>query len=168
VRAQQVQGHGSRADARDHPAQDRRPGHHVRRRAGHRDQDARLDGSAESQPRQGEAEQEGEGRVEAHGLVKILAGTSGYAFKEWKGNFYPADLKDDGFLGFYASKFPAVEINNTFYRLPKENVLREWAEQVPETFTFAIKASMRITHYARLKADAAGPLDFLLRNTAAM
>ena len=83
--------------------------------------------------------------------MKILAGTSGYAFKEWKGKFYPADLKDDGFLGYYASKFPAVEINNTFYRLPRENVLREWAAQVPETLTFALKASQRITHHARLK-----------------
>jgi uncharacterized protein YecE (DUF72 family) len=98
--------------------------------------------------------------------VKILAGTSGYAFKEWKGNFYPADLKDDGFLGYYASKFPAVEINNTFYRLPKENVLLEWAAQVPETFTFALKASQRITHHARLKEESASALDFLLTNTS--
>jgi uncharacterized protein YecE (DUF72 family) len=98
--------------------------------------------------------------------VKILAGTSGYAFKEWKGNFYPADLKDDGFLGYYASKFPAVEINNTFYRLPKENVLLEWAAQVPETFTFALKASQRITHHARLKEESASALDFLLKNTS--
>jgi uncharacterized protein YecE (DUF72 family) len=98
--------------------------------------------------------------------MKILAGTSGYAFKEWKGNFYPADLKDDGFLGFYASRFPAVEINNTFYRQPKENVLQEWAAQVPETFTFALKASQRITHHARLKEESADTVDFLLRNTA--
>lgn len=98
--------------------------------------------------------------------MKILAGTSGYAFKEWKGNFYPADLKDDGFLGFYASKFPAVEINNTFYRLPKENVLLEWAAQVPHTFTFALKASQRITHHARLKEESASALDFLLKNTS--
>jgi uncharacterized protein YecE (DUF72 family) len=98
--------------------------------------------------------------------VKILAGTSGYAFKEWKGNFYPVDLKDDGFLGYYASKFPAVEINNTFYRLPKENVLLEWAAQVPETFTFALKASQRITHHSRLKEDSASALDFLLKNTS--
>ena len=98
--------------------------------------------------------------------MKILAGTSGYAFKEWKGNFYPADLKDDGFLGYYASKFPAVEINNTFYRLPKENVLLEWAAQVPETFTFALKASQRITHHARLKEESASALDFLLKNTS--
>ncbi|HEX6627471.1 MAG TPA: DUF72 domain-containing protein, partial [Gemmatimonadaceae bacterium] len=100
--------------------------------------------------------------------MKILAGTSGYAFKEWKGNFYPKELKDDGMLGFYASKFPAVEINNTFYRLPRENVLRDWAEQVPENFTFALKASQRITHYARLKEEAASLVDFLLKNTAAL
>ncbi|HTD83939.1 MAG TPA: DUF72 domain-containing protein, partial [Gemmatimonadaceae bacterium] len=98
--------------------------------------------------------------------MKILAGTSGYAFKEWKGNFYPQDLKDDRMLGYYASKFPAVEINNTFYRLPRENVLREWAAQVPETFTFALKASQRITHYARLKEESASLVDFLLKNTA--
>jgi len=100
--------------------------------------------------------------------VKILAGTSGYAFKEWKGNFYPQDLKDDGMLGYYASKFPAVEINNTFYRLPRENVLREWADQVPDTFTFALKASQRITHHARLKEESATLVDFLLKNTSTL
>ena len=100
--------------------------------------------------------------------MKILAGTSGYAFKEWKGNFYPQDLKDDGMLGFYASRFPTVEINNTFYRLPRENVLRDWAAQVPETFTFALKASQRITHYARLKEESASLVDFLLKNTATL
>lgn len=98
--------------------------------------------------------------------MKILAGTSGYAFKEWKGNFYPTELKDDGFLGYYATKFPTVEINNTFYRLPKENVLMEWAAQVPQNFSFALKASQRITHHARLKEESADTVDFLLRNTA--
>ena len=100
--------------------------------------------------------------------MKLLAGTSGYAFKEWKGTFYPADLKDDGWLGYYATKFPSVEINNTFYRLPKESVLLDWASQVPETFTFAIKASQRITHFARLKEEAASPLEYLLRTTSAL
>jgi uncharacterized protein YecE (DUF72 family) len=100
--------------------------------------------------------------------VNLFAGTSGYAFKEWKGAFYPEGLGDDEWLGFYASKFPAVEINNTFYRLPKEKVLRDWAAQVPEQFTFAIKASMRITHHARLKPEAADALGFLLRNTAVL
>ncbi len=100
--------------------------------------------------------------------MKLIAGTSGYAFKEWKGSFYPEDLKDDGMLGFYAGKFPSVEINNTFYRLPKEHVLREWAAQVPEAFTFAIKASQRITHHARLKPECASAVEFLLTNTSVL
>ena len=97
--------------------------------------------------------------------MKLFAGTSGYAFKEWKGSFYPDDLKDEGMLGFYAGRFPAVEINNTFYRLPKEHVLQGWAAQVPDSFTFAIKASQRITHYARLKPECASAVEFLLRTT---
>ncbi|MDQ6888322.1 MAG: DUF72 domain-containing protein [Gemmatimonadota bacterium] len=100
--------------------------------------------------------------------MKLLAGTSGYAFKEWKGSFYPAELKDDGMLGFYASRFPTVEINNTFYRLPKEKVLLDWAAQVPEHFTFALKASQRITHYARLKEESADLVDYLLKTTSAL
>ncbi|HJU89030.1 MAG TPA: DUF72 domain-containing protein [Gemmatimonadaceae bacterium] len=100
--------------------------------------------------------------------MKLLAGTSGYAFKEWKGSFYPQDMKDEGWLGYYASKFPTVEINNTFYRLPKESVLRDWASQVPEQFTFAIKASQRITHHARLKQEAADLVDYLLRTTSSL
>jgi uncharacterized protein YecE (DUF72 family) len=100
--------------------------------------------------------------------MKLLAGTSGYAFKEWKGPFYPEQMKDAEMLGFYASKFPTVEINNTFYRLPRENVLLEWAAQVPEHFTFAIKASQRITHHARLKEESFDTVDFLLKNTAAL
>jgi len=100
--------------------------------------------------------------------VKLLAGTSGYSFKEWKGKFYPPELKDDGMLGYYASKFPTVEINNTFYRLPKESVLRDWAAQVPEQFTFAVKASQRITHYARLKEESAPLVDYLLKTTSAL
>lgn len=100
--------------------------------------------------------------------MKLNAGTSGYAFKEWKGSFYPPDLKDDGMLGYYASKFPTVEINNTFYRLPKETVLQAWASQVPDPFTFAIKASQRITHHARLKPECASAVEFLLKNTSAL
>lgn len=99
--------------------------------------------------------------------MKILAGTSGYAFKEWKGTFYPSDLKNDDMLGFYASRFPTVEINNTFYRMPRENVLLDWASKVPDGFTFALKASQRITHHARLKPESSAELvGFLLKNTA--
>lgn len=97
--------------------------------------------------------------------MRVLAGTSGYAFKEWKGSFYPADLKDAGMLGYYATRFPTVEINNTFYRMPRENVLQDWASQVPETFTFAIKASQRITHHARLKPESKELVYYLLKNT---
>jgi uncharacterized protein YecE (DUF72 family) len=101
--------------------------------------------------------------------VKVLVGTSGWAFKEWKGSFYPEDLPDDGMLGFYASKFPTVEINNTFYRLPKEHVLQEWAAKVPDGFTISLKASQRITHHARIKAEsAASALEFLLKNLEAL
>ena len=98
--------------------------------------------------------------------MRLLAGTSGYAFKEWKGSFYPEGLKDDGMLGYYATRFPTVEINNTFYRMPRENVLMDWASQVPETFTFAIKASQRITHHARLKPESKELVGYLLQNTS--
>jgi len=100
--------------------------------------------------------------------VTLLAGTSGYAFKEWKGVFYPDGLAEANWLGYYAGRFPTVEINNTFYRLPKRDVLLGWAEQVPEQFTFAIKASQRITHFARLKAESASALDYLLQTTSAL
>lgn len=100
--------------------------------------------------------------------MKVLAGTSGFAFKEWKGPFYPAKMKNDEMLGFYAEKFPIVEINNTFYRLPKEAVLLDWASQVPDSFTFAIKASQRITHFARLKPESADAVTYLLKVTAAL
>ena len=100
--------------------------------------------------------------------MNVLVGTSGFAFKEWKGPFYPADLKDDAMLEYYSGCYPTVEINNTFYRLPKEHVLQDWASQVSDGFTFAIKASQRITHFARLKPEAASALEFLLRNTATL
>lgn len=100
--------------------------------------------------------------------MRVLAGTSGFAFPEWKGVFYPKELKAEGFLPYYASRFPTVEINNTFYRLPKDSVLQHWAEQVPETFSFAIKASQRITHFARLKPEALETVEYLVRATSVM
>ncbi len=94
---------------------------------------------------------------------RLHAGTSGYSYKEWKGPFYPEKMKPSDMLGFYAEKLSAVEINNTFYRMPKKSVLETWADQVSEDFRFAIKASRRITHFKRLK-DAGEPLGFLLEN----
>ncbi len=79
-------------------------------------------------------------------------GTSGYSYKEWKGNFYPEDLPAKEMLSYYASRLPAVEINNTFYRLPQASMLENWKEQVPQKFRFSIKASRRITHIKRLKS----------------
>jgi len=83
--------------------------------------------------------------------MDFFVGTSGFSYKEWKGDFYPEDLPDKEMLHFYSSRLNAVEINNTFYRLPKESLLNGWADQVPPTFRFVLKASQKITHYKRLK-----------------
>jgi uncharacterized protein YecE (DUF72 family) len=100
---------------------------------------------------------------------KLLAGASGYSFKQWKGNFYPDKIKPEEMLAFYAGRLPTVEINNTFYRMPKTTELENWAGSTPEGFRFAIKASRRITHMARIKVEsAAEPLDYLYRNLAAL
>jgi uncharacterized protein YecE (DUF72 family) len=94
--------------------------------------------------------------------MKILVGTSGWSYKEWKGSFYPAKLPAEEMLHFYAGHFPTVEVNNSFYRIPAERVLASWAEQVPEHFQFVMKASRRVTHNARLK-DEDGSLAYFLR-----
>jgi uncharacterized protein YecE (DUF72 family) len=100
---------------------------------------------------------------------KLLAGASGYSFKEWKGTFYPEKMKPEEMLPFYSERLPTVEINNTFYQMPKVAVLENWARTTPESFKFAIKASRRITHMSRLKADsAADSVNFLYRNLAAL
>ena len=100
--------------------------------------------------------------------MKLLAGASGYSFKEWKGDFYPADMKPDGMLPFYSARLPTVEINNTFYRMPKTEMLAHWAEITPGAFRFAIKASRRITHFAHLKPEAADSVAFLYRALTAL
>ncbi len=82
--------------------------------------------------------------------MRLFVGTSGFSYKPWKGPFYPEDLPADQMLSYYAGKLPAVEINNTFYRMPKADLLQRWADSVPETFRFALKASQRITHRKRL------------------
>ena len=86
-------------------------------------------------------------------MAKLWAGASGYSFKEWKGSFYPQKIKPEEMLPWYAERLPTVEINNTFYQMPKETTLAHWAEVTPPAFRFAIKASQRITHIGRLKAD---------------
>lgn len=95
-------------------------------------------------------------------------GTSGFSYDEWKGNFYPEDLSAKDRLSFYASRLPAVEINNTFYRMPKESLLEGWAAQVPERFRFVLKAPQRITHIKRLKPECADETAYLLRTAAVL
>ncbi len=101
--------------------------------------------------------------------ARLYAGASGYAYKEWKGDFYPATMKADEMLTWYAQRLPTVEINNTFYRMPKQTVLKTWAGSTPDAFRFAIKASRRITHMARLKADTASEaVGYLYKNLATL
>src|SRR5688572_19813518 len=99
---------------------------------------------------------------------RLLAGASGYSFKEWKGNFYPEKMKPEEMLSWYAERLPTVEINNTFYRMPATTMLEHWAATTPESFRFAIKASRRITHQARLKPECADSVEYLYRNLAAL
>jgi uncharacterized protein YecE (DUF72 family) len=94
--------------------------------------------------------------------MRILVGTSGWSYKEWKGSFYPPKLPPEEMLNFYASRFPTVEVNNSFYRIPSEKVLAGWAEQVPPDFRFVLQASRRVTHNSRL-ADEDGSLEYFLR-----
>jgi uncharacterized protein YecE (DUF72 family) len=92
--------------------------------------------------------------------VRAYVGTSGFSYKEWKGSFYPEKLPNASMLGYYAERLGTVEINNTFYRLPRASVLAGWAGTVPDDFRFAVKASRRITHFQKL-ADAGELLGYL-------
>src|SRR5213078_4498574 len=100
--------------------------------------------------------------------MNLLAGASGYSFKEWKGDFYPKDIKSEEMLPFYSSRLPTVEINNTFYRMPKVSMLENWAQITPPAFRFAIKAPRRITHISRLKESAADSVAFLYKALASL
>ena len=83
--------------------------------------------------------------------MRLVTGTSGFSYKEWKGGFYPEKLPAAKYLAYYAERLPAVEINNTFYRMPNPALMRGWAQKVPAGFVFAVKAPQRITHRARLQ-----------------
>ena len=93
--------------------------------------------------------------------MKLHVGTSGFAYKEWKGSFYPEDLPAQGMLHYYGAHFRSVEINNTFYRMPTRALLEAWAGEVPADFKFVLKASQRITHHHRL-VDADEDVGYLL------
>jgi uncharacterized protein YecE (DUF72 family) len=99
--------------------------------------------------------------------MNLYVGTSGFSYKGWKGPFYPEKLSNKEMLKYYGSQLPAVEINNTFYRMPKREVFESWAAQVPEGFRFSVKASRRITHFKRLN-DTDEVLDYLLAGAGAL
>lgn len=99
--------------------------------------------------------------------MRLHVGTSGFSYKEWKGPFYPEDLPDKRMLGFYAERLDAVEINNTFYRMPARKLLEGWAEQVPEGFSFALKVPRRITHQKKL-AGVEDDMRYLCETTEAL
>jgi uncharacterized protein YecE (DUF72 family) len=99
--------------------------------------------------------------------MKIHIGTSGYAYKEWKGKFYPEKVSSGEMLRFYSERLHTVEINNTFYRMPTEDVLSSWAEQVPDGFVFAFKAPRVITHLKRLR-NVSEEVGYLFRTLSAL
>jgi uncharacterized protein YecE (DUF72 family) len=82
--------------------------------------------------------------------MDLYVGTSGYSYRPWKGPFYPKNLPDRQMLHFYGGHFRAVEINNTFNRMPRASVLERWAGAVPADFKFVLKAPKQITHVRRL------------------
>ena len=93
--------------------------------------------------------------------MSLYVGTSGFSYKEWKGKFYPEDLPDKEMLRFYGERFKSVEINNTFYRMPRPAMLENWTAEVPANFKFVLKAPQRITHMQRLKDSAESVAYFL-------
>ena len=99
--------------------------------------------------------------------MTLYVGTSGYSYKEWKGSFYPDKISPKEMLGYYASRLHAVELNNTFYRMPKPEMIESWKAQVPENFRFSVKAPQTITHFRRLK-DPAPQTRIMLKTVAAL
>lgn len=96
---------------------------------------------------------------------RILVGTSGFAYKEWKGSFYPEKLPAKKYLSYYAEHFRTTEINNTFYRMPTGKLCEGWYAEVPDDFSFTLKLSQRITHFKRLK-NIDDDMDFFLDSAA--
>lgn len=94
--------------------------------------------------------------------MRTHIGTSGYAYKEWLGSFYPDKLSTKKMLPYYAARLSTVEANNTFYRMPSKQALEGWRSEVPDGFVFAVKAPQRITHFARLKEESYESLAYFL------
>lgn len=89
---------------------------------------------------------------------EVMVGTSGWNYGHWRHCFYPPEVKPAEMLSYYAGRLPTVEINATFYRLPRREYVERWRDSVPEGFTFAVKGSRYLTHSKRL-GDFGEPLD---------
>ena len=100
--------------------------------------------------------------------MKLYTGTSGFSYKEWKGVFYPEKLPAAKMLAYYSGRLGAVEINNTFYRLPKAELLEKWRETTGPDFRFSVKASRRITHFSRLRPTGYEATEYLLDTAAVL
>ncbi len=94
-------------------------------------------------------------------LSQLWIGTSGWHYKHWVGNFYPFKLPAAKMLAHYCQHFDTVELNNSFYHLPKESALHAWRDETPEGFCFAAKGSRFLTHMKKLKDAEAGLKRFL-------
>jgi uncharacterized protein YecE (DUF72 family) len=95
--------------------------------------------------------------------MRVRIGTSGFSYKEWKGVFYPEKIKNDAMLAYYGRQFDTVEINNTFHRMPRVELLETWASKVPEDFSFVLKAPRRISHKKEFEG-VAEPLGMFAAN----
>lgn len=101
------------------------------------------------------------------GRADVRIGCSGWQYRHWRGTFYPDDLPQSRWFGFYASRFDTVELNNSFYRLPEKATFARWRDQAPDGFLFAVKASRYLTHMKKLK-EPAEALDRMFGNVRAL
>ncbi len=95
-------------------------------------------------------------------MTNFFIGTSGFSYSHWKGKFYPKNLPSSKFLEHYVTQFKTVEINSSFYCLPKEKTFKNWQQKTPKNFLFSLKASRYITHVKKLK-DCHEPLARFLK-----
>src|SRR6266403_3716429 len=100
-------------------------------------------------------------------MMNIYIGTSGYQYKDWYRDFYPADLPKQRWLEYYASKFNTIEINNSFYRLPDTKTFAKWRDETPDGFVFSIKGSRYITHQLRMR-EPEGPVGRIFERAAVL
>ncbi len=85
--------------------------------------------------------------------MNIRVGTSGYYYMHWRGKFYPMDMPTKNYLNYYSTFFNTVEINSTFYHIPKENSIKNWVKSVNENFKFSVKVNRTITHFGEFKTQ---------------